>query len=68
MSWRYYGQIIWLGLAFFLHSLHGLHHTPDTYDDPYFWDKVVLMGIGFLVPFVVHQIQKSENNLKSTLS
>jgi hypothetical protein len=67
MGWRFYRDMLLLGLVYLMHSLHAMHGMPETYDDPYFMDKMTFVSIGVVTVIVGHLILKEEDKLKSTL-
>jgi hypothetical protein len=68
MGWRFYRIVALLGFVFLMHGLHALHNAPQTYDDPYFVDKMIVVALAFVAIIMTHQIQEAEDNLKSTQS
>lgn len=66
MKWRFFRNMLPLGIVLFLHGLHASHHAPQTYDDPNFVNKMILVAIAVATIALGHLIQKAEGKLRST--
>jgi hypothetical protein len=67
MVWRLWREIL-AAIIFVTHGLHAFHDAPQTYDDPHFTNKIIIVAIGFAAIAIGHLIQREEDKLKSTQS
>ena len=65
MGWRFYRNLLPFSLVFFMHGAHASRDAPQTYDDPDFVNKMIIVAIVFATSAIGHLIQKEEDKLKS---
>ena len=66
MGWRFYRNLLPFGLVFFMHGAQASRDGPQTYDNPDFINKMIMVVIVFATFAIAHLIQKEEDRLKST--
>jgi hypothetical protein len=66
VRWQYCWNTLLVGLVWALHGLHAGRDAPETFDDPHFFDKVILVLVGVGTFILGHKIQEEERKLKST--